>query len=242
MRFVIKKTIATLAIFLVVPLFIIAINWHWLPDSLNNKTEYFFWITETASYPWAIITSIIFFILFCALLTKKSDPILKKITLIWVILVAVLLSGQIIKSIIKSQTAEPRPYVLWMSKEFNISDQYFYSLSKPERAEKIHQLLKDSTVIPGWLSKHWQNETGYSFPSGHTLFSTTFAFLAIMLLSFRRHYFIITSVILWAVLIELSRLLLGMHSPIDLILAIIIAWCISLIGYVYARKWHIVDK
>lgn len=240
MGLVIKKTIAALAIFLVVPLFIIVINWHWLPDTLNDKSEYFFWVTETASYPWAIITSIFFFILFCALLVSKTDKMLKKIVLVWLVLASAVLSGQVIKSIIKSQTAESRPFVLWITKEHNTTDQYFYSLTKPERAAFIKESLINSSTIPNWLSKHWQNETGYSFPSGHTLFAATFAFLAIVLLNFRRNYIFISLIVIWTVLIEISRLLLGMHTSIDLILSVIIGWGIALICYFYAKKWHIV--
>ncbi|OCG44545.1 hypothetical protein A9G35_07960 [Gilliamella sp. Choc5-1] len=232
-----KKTIAILAIFLVVPLVIIAINWHWQPTSLNNTSKYLFLVTETASFPCAIITSAILFLLFYLLLPNKT-----KIILLWLLLVSAILSGQIIKSLLKSQTTESRPYVLWMADEFNITDQQFYSLTDSEKKELIYQLLNNSTTIPSWLSKHWQHETGYSFPSGHTLFAVTWAFLALMLLKFKQHYIIITSTIIWSILIEISRLLLGMHRPIDLITSILIAWVISLICYFYAKKWHIVDK
>ncbi|MWP50178.1 MULTISPECIES: phosphatase PAP2 family protein [unclassified Gilliamella] len=237
MGLVIKKTIAILAIFLVVPLVIIAINWHWQPTSLNNTSKYLFLVTETASFPWAIITSAILFLVFYLLLPNKT-----KIILLWLLLVSAILSGQIIKSLLKSQTTESRPYVLWMADEFNITDQQFYSLTDLEKKEIIYQLLNNSTTIPSWLSKHWQHETGYSFPSGHTLFAVTWAFLALMLLKFKQHYIIITSAIIWSILIEISRLLLGMHRPIDLITSILIAWIISLICYFYAKKWHIVDK
>lgn len=237
MGLVIKKTIAILAIFLVVPLVIIAINWHWQPTSLNNTSKYLFLVTETASFPWAIITSAILFLVFYLLLPNKT-----KIILLWLILVNAILSGQIIKSLLKSHTAESRPYVLWMAKEFNITDQQFYSLTDSEKKELIYQLLNNSTTIPSWLSNHWQHETGYSFPSGHTLFAVTWAFLALMLLKFKQHYIIITSAIIWSILIEISRLLLGMHRPIDLITSVLIAWIISLICYFYAKKWHIVDK
>ncbi|MCO6539999.1 MAG: phosphatase PAP2 family protein [Gilliamella sp.] len=239
MRLVIKKTIVLLAIFLAVPFTIIAINWHWQPATLNNTSKCLFLITETASFPWGIITSTILFIVFCLLLPQKTK---KRIILLWLLLVSAILSGQIIKSFLKSQTAESRPYVLWMAQEYNISDQQFYSKSRSERKEIIHQLFNNSSTIPSWLSSHWQNETGYAFPSGHTLLAVTWALLALILLKFRQHYVIVSSIIIWSILIELSRLLLGMHSPIDLITSILIAWIISLICYFYARKWHIVDK
>lgn len=239
MGLVIKKTIAPLAILLVVPLVIIAINWHWQPESLNKTSKYFFLITETASFPWAIITSTVFFIVFCLLLPNKTKT---KIIVLWFCLVCAILGGQIIKTIIKSQTAESRPYVLWMAKEFHLSDKQFYLLPKLEKQQLISENLINSNVIPKWLGNHWQNETGYSLPSGHTLFSTTWAFLAITLLGFRRHYIIVNAIVVWALLIEISRLSLGMHSPIDLLFGILLAWMISLICYFYSQKWHIVDR
>ncbi|OCG28622.1 hypothetical protein A9G11_10375 [Gilliamella sp. wkB108] len=238
MGLIIKKTIATLVIFLVVPLAIIAMDWAWHPGSLNSTSKYFYWITETASYPWAIISSILFFMLFCILMPVKTK---KKMFFLWIILVSAILAGQVIKSIIKYKFAEPRPYVVWLANEYKINDKQFYSLPKSERKQVIHELFtNNSTTIPNWLYSHWEEETGYSFPSGHTLFVTTWAFLAIAIFGFKRHYLVVSAIILWALLIEISRLTLGMHRPSDLVLGTCIAWCITLICYFYAKKWHIV--
>ncbi|WP_267343499.1 MULTISPECIES: phosphatase PAP2 family protein [unclassified Gilliamella] len=153
-----------------------------------------------------------------------------------------ILTGQMIKAVIKSQTAESRPYVLWMNKQYQLSDDKFYSLAKSEKKQLIDQLLTNSNMIPTWLREHWQNETGYSFPSGHTLFAVTWAFLAVTLLGFKRHYIVVYMLIIWALLIEISRLCLGMHSPVDLLCGVLVAWIISLICYFYAQKYHIVDN
>ena len=237
MGLVIKKTIVPLILFLIIPLSVITVNWQWQPTSINNTSKYFFWLTETASFPWAIITSGLLFLLFCLLLVNKTK---KMISLLLLILVSAMLGGQIIKSLIKQQTAESRPYVLWLAKEYHFNDKQFYSQTRAERKATIEQLLVNSNTIPNWLAQHWQNETGYAFPSGHTLFAATWAFLAIALLSFKRHFLIVNAIIIWSLLIETSRLLLGMHSAYDLILGIVLAWVISLICCFYARKWHIV--
>ena len=237
MGLIIKKTIATLVIFLIIPLTVNALDWNWQPDALNDISKYFFWVTETVSYPWAIISSILFSCLITILIPVKTK---QKLIFLWLILISTILIGQILKSIIKIQVAEPRPFVLWMAKEFNIDDKEFYSLSKVERKQLVHQLLVDSKTIPVWLRKHWEKEISYSFPSGHTIFATTWAFLAMIILGFRRHYLIVSTFILWAIFIEVSRLLLGMHHPVDLIFGSFIAWGIALICYFYARKWHIV--
>ncbi|MBI0038114.1 MULTISPECIES: phosphatase PAP2 family protein [Gilliamella] len=237
MGLVIKKTIVPLILFLIIPLSVITVNWQWQPTSINNTSKYLFWVTETASFPWAIITSGLFFLLFYLKLVNKNK---KTLLLLWLVLVSAMLGGQIIKSIIKQQTAEARPYVIWLDKEFNLNQQQFYSQARAERKANIEKLLANSTIIPRWLSNHWQNETGYAFPSGHTLFAVTWALLAIILLSFKRHFFIVSIITIWSLLIETSRLLLGMHSAYDLILGILLAWLISLICCFYVKKWHIV--
>ena len=239
MGLVIKKTIAVLIIFLIIPLSVTAVNWQWQPTSINSTSEYFFWLTETASFPWAIITSGLLFLLFCLLLANKTK---KMISLLLIILVSAMLGGQIIKSLIKQQTAESRPYVLWLAKEYHFNDKQFYSQTRAERKATIEQLLANSNTIPTWLAQHWQNETGYAFPSGHTLFATTWAFLAIALFGFRRQLIITVTMVIWALFIETSRLLLGMHTAYDLILGIVLAWGISLICCFYAKKWHIVVR
>ena len=239
MGLVIKKTIAVLIIFLIIPLSVTAVNWQWQPTSINSTSEYFFWLTETASFPWAIITSGLLFVLFCLLLANKTK---KTISLLLLILVSAMLGGQIIKSLIKQQTAESRPYVLWLAKEYRFNDKQFYSQTRTERKATIEQLLANSNTIPTWLAHHWQNETGYAFPSGHTLFATTWAFLAIALFGFKRHLIITVTMVIWSLFIETSRLLLGMHTAYDLILGIVLAWGISLICCFYAKKWHIVVR
>ena len=237
MGLVIKKTIVPLILFLIIPLSVITVNWQWQPTSINNISKYLFWVTETASIPWAIITSGLFFLLFYLKLVNKNK---KTLLLLWLVLVSAMLGGQVVKSIIKQQTAESRPYVIWLDKEFNLDEKQFYSQTRAERKANIEKLLANSTIIPAWLSNHWQNETGYAFPSGHTLFAVTWALLAITLLSFKRHFFIVSIITIWSLLIETSRLLLGMHSAYDLILGILLAWLISLICCFYVKKWHIV--
>lgn len=233
-----KKTIAMLAIFFIVPLVAIAVNWHWQPASLNQTSLIFYYITETASFPWAAITSLVLFGLFCLFLPSKTK---RKLMVLWIILTSAILVGQIIKSGIKSYVAESRPFVMWMEQEYGINDSAFYALPKAERKMTVNETLNQSTIIPNWLVRHWGNETGYAFPSGHTLFATTWAFLAILFLGFRRHYISVSAITLWAVLIEISRLALGMHTALDLIFGTLLACIIALVCYFCAKKWHVVE-
>jgi len=158
-----------------------------------------------------------------------------------VLAISVLL-GQTIKSIVKNYTAESRPFVLWIEKNYQVDDKYFYSLPRDERQQIIKQYIYQSPKIPNWLYQHWRNETGYTFPSGHTLFAATWAFLALAFLSFKRHRIVIILMITWAVLIEISRITLGMHHPIDVLSGSILAWLIALLAYYFASKLQLLKE
>lgn len=236
---IIKKTFFVLVLFIIAPIIVMTTNWQWQPESLNAVSHYLFWLTETAGVPWALLTCLFFTLLFALLLKVRSKIQIVKLILILVIAMVV---GQLVKSAIKTYTAESRPFVLWIEAEYSIQDEYFYSLPRSERKEIIKEYIYQSPKIPHWLYKHWCNETGYTFPSGHTLFAATWAFLALMLLNFKRHYFVISIIIAWVILIEISRLDLGMHRPIDLIVGAIIAWPVALLSYYLARRWQIIKE
>ncbi|MDA4825234.1 phosphatase PAP2 family protein, partial [Enterobacter kobei] len=46
--------------------------------------------------------------------------------------------------------------------------------------------LAEQQDIPTFLRKHWQKETGFAFPSGHTMFAASWALLGVGLLWPRR--------------------------------------------------------
>lgn len=234
----IPKTLVMLAIFLVTPVVVLALNWQWEPESLNRSSEFFFRMTLAAGMPIAVIMCVFFTLVFARCLKIQTK---KQFIKLLIILAIAILSGQVFKSVIKNLTADSRPFVLWIEKTYNVDDEYFYSLPRSERREIIKQYIHNSPEIPKWLYHHWCSETGYTFPSGHTLFATTWAFLALVLLNFRRYPVVISIIVAWAILIEISRLALGMHHPIDVICGAFLAWAISLFSYYLACKWKLID-
>lgn len=236
---ILQKSLSVLAIFLITPLAIIIINWHWQPEALNHFSKYLYWVTETAGSPYSIISCGIFSIVFALCLKIHSKSLFLKLI---VLLAIAIISGQLIKTVIKNCTTETRPFVSWMESEYQISDQYFYSLPRPERQGLIEDYAQQSSQIPNWLYHHWGKETGYSFPSGHTLFAVTWAFMALFLFNFKRHYLTVSVIIIWALTVLISRLMLGMHHPIDVICSTIIAWIIALCVYQVAVKWRFIER
>ncbi|XKM12523.1 phosphatase PAP2 family protein [Orbaceae bacterium ac157xtp] len=216
-----------------------ATSWKWQPQSLNLSSQTFFWLTQTATAPWAAFTGLFFLLLLGFLLKLKTNK--QWISLVLVIGFSVLV-GQGIKSTIKTMTAESRPFVLWIEEKYSVDDEYFYSLPRAERKALIEQYIYQSPDVPNWLYKHWCNETGYAFPSGHVLFSTTLAFIALLFLNYRRYYGVIALFVIWAILVEISRLVLGMHHPIDVVLGAFIAWILSLSAFLVASKLQLLDR
>ena len=50
----------------------------------------------------------------------------------------------------------------------------------------MKEQLAEEKNIPQYLRSHWQKETGFAFPSGHTMFAASWALLAVGLLWPRR--------------------------------------------------------
>lgn len=218
--------IAFAVLLLIPPTVLWMSGWYWLPSSKVESIKWLFWLTETAGLPYSLITSTLLLAL-----TFYVCKLKLKHTILWgIVIICCILAGQGIKGIVKNSLQEPRPYVVWLEKEYGISNSDFYELKRKQRAEVIKQFVKENAQVPSWQRKHWQAETGYSFPSGHVLFAAGWALLLIGLFWQRRQYLLSVIIAVWAEGIVLSRLLLGMHWPVDAIASIIISAILALVA------------
>lgn len=216
MYLIVRRVIVGTLILLVMPAAVWASGWLWAPGLSPSILRPLFWITETVSEPWGILTTLLLcgWFLWCLRFRLKEAAVLV------VILLAAIVVGQYVKDVIKSQVKEPRPYVAWLGTSHEMDVLQFYAMKGKERANEVKTLLGDDAVLPHWLKKSWQSDTGYAFPSGHTMFAATWALLALAILWPRRHYKTVILMMSWAVIVMGSRLMLGMHWPRDLMASV----------------------
>ncbi len=178
------------------------------------------WVTETVTQPWGIITHVVLcgWFLWCLRFRLRAALIL------FLILAAAIpggTGGEILGS--RRGSEEPRPFVIWLENTRQVPVTQFYALKRKERAKLVHEQLAQAQDIPSFLRKHWQKETGFAFPSGHTMFAASWALLAAGLLWPRRRWGTIAVLLVWATAVMGSRPALGMHWPLDLIVATLIS-------------------
>lgn len=144
-------------------------------------------------------------------LTGVNRQLLAQLLQLGVILVI----GFAAKTGLKQMTESPRPYTEVLAHELLIPQpEHFYNLTTVQQTQVLKKVAEK---VSPWRIQHWQGETDYSFPSGHTVF------VAICLVFFgniflqRKQYALSTVLLVWALSVAYSRLWLGMHRPVDLI-------------------------
>lgn len=220
------RIIAGALFLMAIPFIVWLTGWRWQPGQDVAGLKIFYWFTQTVTQPWGIVTHLLLCVwfLWCLRPTGRSAIVLV------IILSVTVVSGQGIKSLIKQQVREPRPYVLWLEEKHAVPVDRFYAQTGPQRKALVKQQLREDKTVPGWLRKHWQFETGFAFPSGHTMFAACWALLGVGLLWPRRRLFTVGMLCLWAIVVMTSRLLLGMHWPVDLMTSVAISAGLAMIA------------
>lgn len=220
MRAIAKRTAAGAGILMVIPVLVWMSGWHWQPGANTAFLRAAYWVTETVTQPWGIISHVVLcgWFLWCLRFRLKAAVML------FVILAGAILIGQGVKSWVKERVQEPRPFVLWLENTHDIKTDEFYSLKRKDRGNLVKDQLASEQRVPDFLRKHWQKETGFAFPSGHTMFAASWALLGVGLLWPRRRTWTIALLLVWATGVMGSRLVLGMHWPRDLVVATLFSW------------------
>lgn len=154
--------------------------------------------------------------------------------------------------VLKPAVGAARPNILELARLGVIpsADEFYRMGDKDRRTRELRSLFATepaASLLPDlhpWVREHWLHETGYSFPSGHTLATVTLA-TCFTLLGLRlrgRPSWLVWGFLPWAILVGWSRYLLRVHSTADItcggligvVLGFLAAWVV--LGWLNRRS------
>ena len=122
---------------------------------------------------------------------------------------------------VKPRIGEPRPDIVELADQgrLGMTPTAFYALGD-KSARQAYLAKLDLSDLPPGIRAHWIREAGYSFPSGHALFSMTlatcFACLGLWTLQGPRRWCLL-ALLPWALAVCYTRPLLRVHTPTDVL-------------------------
>lgn len=183
-----------------------------------------YWITESGGW---IGSSVIVLGISIGFAMIPLHPRAKAVMFLRTLLVLAMVLGGFAKfneHFIKSRFAVSRPSHLFIIREGRsvITLDSIYRHVIDERRQFFKDIIDNDSVhfkkIDPKIIAHWIYEAGYSMPSGHAFN----AFLLASMLSFclfelneRRITIWLYAPMLWAALVGMSRVVLGVHTPLD---------------------------
>jgi phosphatidylglycerophosphatase B len=183
-------------------------------------------ITETAGKIGTVIIVLVTVLLYTR--RMQSSMAVFKTLLRSSVLLFVLIGGFafINEHLTKKTTRVIRPSLEYIARQTQgeFIPEQLYARSGDERTAVVMNAIANHRTafhhVDKYVLNHWSDETGYSFPSGHTFN----AFLLATIISFSlyhsrskqvRYYYILPP--LWAMAVGISRVALGAHSAADVI-------------------------
>ncbi|WP_051150840.1 phosphatase PAP2 family protein [Tatumella saanichensis] len=222
MRQLITTVGSGMLVLLILPVAVWCSGWQWQPHSSQPALPFLYAMTQTVTRPWGVVSTLVLGVALLSYLRRQGagrTELLKAALLI----VAVVWGGQGINTLIKHQVKEPRPYAVWMQQVTGTPTTDFYQQPTAERRQWVIQVTAGYPQLPGFLKQHWEEETGYAFPSGHSMFAACWALLILALVKPTRHRWVVGVVFGWAIMVMWSRMAMGMHWPRDVIMSISVA-------------------
>jgi membrane-associated phospholipid phosphatase len=189
--------------------------------------------TDSFAPIWYVITStgavyggsVIFILLTIYLFTHFTRTARKRknvfIFTSFIFIVQVLIAGSTLLYF-KDVFQNPRPSQLYFVEKGFIGNQgkEFFSMPLEEKSKYMRKIVEENEngfedIYPPILNS-WVYESGYSFPSGHAetgFFLGTILAFVIFKTHSKKYYILIP--LAWAILVALSRVVIGVHYPVD---------------------------
>ena len=171
-----------------------------------------------------------------------------KETSIMVLIIAICAGGGALlnEHFLKAKLKVPRPNIVWLAGEngsgpLGMTAKDFYeSGNKEARRQPLAEVLSvDPVALSDSIEDHWIEETGYSFPSGHSFsamfFATFFLMIAVTYLTTKRLW-IFYALLPWALAVCYSRTILRLHTPTDITVGGLQGLVIGFIAWAVARS------
>lgn len=134
--------------------------------------------------------------------------------------------------VVKPGFGQPRPNIVELADAgvLGMTPAAFYALGDKD-ARRAYLATLHLEHLPAAIRGHWLRETGYSFPSGHALFSMTlatcFACLGLWALDGPRRWCLLL-LVPWALSVCYTRPLLRVHTPTDVLVGGSLGACAGL--------------
>ena len=222
-------------------------HWHWFPLLDLDHAPALFAYSMTLSIDEIGMAIILTVLSILVLRGWRRRP--HQYLVFFFCLMAAMGSAFVTKSVAKQYFKEPRPYVIWLAEQGRLTDSNrFYAQLPLTREQWLSDSLKSmlEEEVPTRLKLHWQDEVSYSFPSGHSIAAMTIASFYCLLFAYRRRsYWLIAGLSLWAVSVCYSRLLLGLHWPIDILASSVAGVTFGMLGasaFIYWDKRETIAK
>jgi len=150
--------------------------------------------------------------------------------------------------VIKQQLKVPRPNIISLSGDtgsgaLGMTAKAFYeSGNKADRREPLAKALTDGSVpvqLSPSIAAHWIEETGYSFPSGHSfsaMFLATFFLTVGATYLATKRLWMFYSLLPWALAVCYSRSILRVHTPTDITVGGLLGLAVGLLAWAVARS------
>ncbi|HBZ9643855.1 TPA: phosphatidylglycerophosphatase B, partial [Citrobacter freundii] len=134
-----KRTAVGAGLLLIMPVAVWVSGWSWQPGYNVWWLKSLYWVTETVTQPWGIITHVVL----CAWFLWCLRFRLKAAVMLFAILAVAILVGQGVKSWVKDRVQEPRPFVVWLEKTHHIPVDEFYTLKRKDRGNLVKDQLAE---------------------------------------------------------------------------------------------------
>lgn len=218
-------------------------------DLTDTFSQMVYWVSQSGGTSGAPVVAVL---MLFVLVSRNGMTTAQrwKETVAIALLAAVCAGGgaAINEHVVKPELKIPRPNIVWLAEEngagpLGMTPESFYEKGDKEARRvplaTVLQAIPKPVLLSPSIESHWIEETGYSFPSGHSFaamfFATFLLSIAVVMLNTKRIW-LFYLLLPWALAVCYSRPILRLHTPVDITIGSLQGLVIGLIAAVIAMK------